>query len=99
VPYHETFWVAVAAGAPIIALANQFTLTESFGIWTDAWWLPRISSRKMSGRDRRNLRRFQHLALVPVGFGGVNMLAQLVALGLALSSLADRHDDFSRWRQ
>jgi hypothetical protein len=85
--------------APIIALANQFTLTESFRIWMDAWWLPRISSnRKMSDRDRRNVQRFQRfqrLALVPVGLGAVNMIAQLVALGLALSSLADRQDDFS----
>jgi hypothetical protein len=30
--FHETFWVAAAAAAPLIALANQVTLTDMWGI-------------------------------------------------------------------
>jgi hypothetical protein len=31
--YHESFWLAVAAAAPIIALANTVAITDTGSLW------------------------------------------------------------------
>jgi hypothetical protein len=34
--YHESFWVAVSAVAPVIALANTVAMTDLSGMWLQA---------------------------------------------------------------
>jgi len=77
---HESFWVAVAAASPIIALANQITLTDPF---RGLRQLP--SPGVMAGRA----------AVTSYFVGGANLLAQAAALGIALVSLAASEDAFS----
>jgi hypothetical protein len=93
VAYHETFWVAVAAAAPIIALANQVTLSDQAML---AVVVRAVSSFRALGRDPRvpHGRIAVVLAVAVYSLGYYNMLAQVWMLFVALMSLAHSYD---RW--
>ena len=48
VAYHETFWIVVGAAAPVIALANQVTISDSLGML--GLFAARRSSAQGTGR-------------------------------------------------
>jgi hypothetical protein len=83
VSFNETFWVAAAAAAPVIALANQLTVTASARMGARAVVLL-VADRAWVGS--RNLAAGLYVA------GTVNLFAQTVALAAALFSLAGRED-------
>jgi hypothetical protein len=74
--YHESFWVAVAAAAPVIALANTVVITDVASTWL---------SVKVAWRRRPLSHRFLFLAVN--GLSGINLIDQTLALLLALKSL------------
>lgn len=88
---HETFWLAVAAALPIIALANQINLTDALGTMLFA----RVARDSPIGTEVQYVRkRSRSAALTSYFVGGANLLAQTAALGIALISLAIREDAF-----
>jgi hypothetical protein len=70
--YHENFWVAVAAAAPVIALANTVSIADAGKIWYGS---------KSSSRSTKIL--FNVIVYVSI----VNYAAQAAALTAALNSL------------
>lgn len=76
--YHETYWVAIATAAPVIALANTLAVTTS------------IQSVLHSNM---RLLAWQPLGALVQTIGLVVVfLSQAAALGLALTSLGDEVD-------
>jgi hypothetical protein len=92
VSFHESFWVAVAAAAPIIALANQVTVTDSLGMQrTFESVLARNPSdiiRKVAKQGIKATRNAYWVAYT-------NLFAQATMLIFALSSLQFGNDLFS----
>ena len=89
---HESFWVAVAAASPIIALANQITLTDALS----GLGVARAVRVIDFGDYRQRLGGMSRLAAFTSYFvGGANLFAQTAALGIALVSLANSEDAFS----
>jgi len=72
--YHESFWVAVAAAAPVIALANTVLVTDVAGVWLNV---------KSPPRPARYRLLFSGIILL----SAINMFDQGLALLLALRSL------------
>jgi hypothetical protein len=90
--FHDTFWVAAAAAAPVIALANQVTLND----------LPRMRAIFKSAQDTSPPGEAQDLAksglrtATRVNLAGTLILSvQGVMLLVALGSLAYGRDSFS----
>jgi hypothetical protein len=84
VAYHEAFWIAVAAAAPVVALAAIVAYTD----------LGRIIGRRPEP-GRANPASFKTLAEVLVtgmAVAWINVVLQAVTLLLALLSLAADHD-------
>ena len=81
--YHEAFWVAAAAAAPIIALANQITLSDRV-LLAQAFELFRRIPGSILPRGAA--------AWATLLIGYVNMGFQAGILSSALYSLANEHD-------
>lgn len=78
--YHESFWVAVAAAAPVIALANTVAITDAFNVWSDA--------------KLRRLSRTSKMAIVIICVGASgNLIFQGTSLYWALESLLFESDE------
>jgi hypothetical protein len=76
--FHESFWLAVAAAAPIIALANTVTITDSANVW-------------FSAKARRQWP--STIAYFIVLFvAGVNLVLQALVLRIALRNLLAERD-------
>jgi hypothetical protein len=98
VAYHEAFWVAAAAAAPVIALANTLAVSEAFKI-------REILSRGFDWRDLHPLRsrgRWRYLRVVAayrVPYWGalINTFCQAWVLFGALLSLDAAHNAFPTW--
>jgi hypothetical protein len=82
---HESFWIAVAAAAPVIALAAIVALTDT----ARAAGLDRYAP---DGADPDLIRAAQKLLRSGYAAGLVNIVLQAVTLLLALLSLAAGHD-------
>ena len=67
--YHEAYWVAVATAAPVIALANTVTITDTSKVWFGA----KVQSDFTSGLYR-----------LIVVLSGLNLLVQVWALAAEL---------------
>ena len=63
VAYHESFWVAVAAAAPVIALANTVAITDAVNVWLET---------KVRGRSRDSRSAFVSI----IGMASYNLLIQ-----------------------
>ena len=83
--YHEAFWVAVAAAAPVIALANTVSITDVVNLWT-RFKIPRT---KMSLQSISGL---QSIYITVVFISSVNLVVQANAMYTALRSLFAEHD-------
>jgi hypothetical protein len=77
--YHEAFWVAVAAAAPVIALANTVTMTDVAGVWLDA----KVKRRSSIARE---------VYIGVLVFSGSSLLTQAYYLYRALQSLIAQND-------
>ena len=88
--YHEAFWVAAAAAAPVIALANQVTLSDSLA--TRRFFSIALSDNKLQGKVQSEARRGLRGLNAAFWLGYLNLGLQGVVLGLALFSLGDGHD-------
>jgi hypothetical protein len=89
---HESFWVAVATAAPILALANQITLTDALS----ALGAARAIRDDILADLSQQVGAMNRLAGVTSYFvGAANLFAQTAALGIALVSLANSEDAFS----
>lgn len=83
--YHESFWVAVAAAAPVIALANTVTITDL----TSAYF----SFDPASFRSRRS-HTFSRLGyLAYVSCSAVNLCVLGLVLYIGLKSLYEGVDE------
>jgi hypothetical protein len=92
--YHETFWVAVSAAAPVIALAaivafgdqGQSVSRVRQGQLANPWWSYPDQNREWARRIANvgDLRARGAWLLLILG----NMILQAVILGFSLSSLA-----------
>jgi hypothetical protein len=92
VAYHKDFWLAVAAAAPIIALATQVAVTQSFG---SAFFFRRVRRRSTSAEARRFAARGWKVAVIGYFVSYGNVVMQGVALAIALVSL-DRGEDYTQ---
>jgi hypothetical protein len=80
--FHESFWLAVAASAPIIALANTVTITDAVSTWLNATQRPRPPFAGV-------------LFGVSIIISSLNLLYQAVAMRQALIVLLYERDDNS----
>ena len=87
--FHETFWVAAAAAAPIIALANQVTLTESRGM---TGTFIRAQRANPSGTAHTTAITGHRSVLAALSIGYLNLIAQVFVLYVALGSLYSGED-------
>jgi hypothetical protein len=84
VTYHESFWIAVAAAAPVVALAAIVAFTDIAGI---------SGGRRAPGdTDPDVIKLGRRLLWSGYATGLGNVLLQAVMLLLALLSLAAGHD-------
>ena len=74
--FHESFWVAVATAAPVIALANTVTILDITNVW--------FSTMKRKRSWSTPLLLYFVILLLSL----VNLLGQTVAFYVALKSLA-----------
>jgi MFS family permease len=81
VAYHESFWIAVAAAAPVIALANTVSIIDLAGIW--------LASKMRRGRRRTFIMAFY---FVFVFCSAANLCGQALILYVALRSLYEGID-------
>ena len=77
--YHADFWVAIAAAAPVIALANTVSITDAVNTWLDA------DVRNMG--DKSQILYFSILFL-----SALNFALQIAALYWALYSFREEKD-------
>jgi hypothetical protein len=89
-PFHESYWVAIAAAAPIVALANQITLTEE--LRTGAFFRRVLGTSNLPDAIRPIAERGQRDISFAYWIGGINMVVQVLALVAAFASLSGRHD-------
>ena len=83
--YHEAFWLATAAAAPVIALANTVTLGDGI----------RLLNVDRSVRKRMGRFTWAYFCLFPLGLSAINYAAQTYVLVEALHSLAAGRDKAS----
>lgn len=81
VAYHESLWLAIAAAAPIVALANTVSITDAVGIWFSS------TARKRPVRSRFGY-------IVVITGSGLNLIIQASVLYVALRSLAAEKDTY-----
>ena len=79
VAYHESFWLAVAAAAPVIGLANTVSITDVTGVWF---------SEKRGRRSRGVKVGYFFIVLLSI----INFFLQAVALAMALKSFLVERD-------
>jgi hypothetical protein len=98
--YHETFWLAVSAAAPVIALA-AFVAYASARAKADRMWQWRIDrglGLTQSTQGRTNHERAKQVRSVRSNLRAaasvyvINTILQAVVLGFSLSSLASGFD-------
>jgi hypothetical protein len=82
VAYHETFWVAAAAAAPVIALANTVSLADASRFWFD--------TNKLLLTARRQI-----MIIILIIQSCVNFLMQSAVLAIALICLSAKSDEGS----
>jgi hypothetical protein len=80
--YHESFWVAVAAAAPVIALSATVLITEN----------AKLGVRAITEFGYSFWEHTQKAGLITVWIGILNILFQGFALWFALQSLANGKD-------
>ena len=85
VSFHESFWVAIGAAAPVIALAAIVAFTDTGRTWAD--WL-----RDQRDKNDEDIKQGYVMLWTGSVAGLVNVLLQVVTLVLALLSLAASHD-------
>jgi hypothetical protein len=85
VTYHESFWIAVAAAAPVIALAAVVAFTDTARIGG-------VGQIRPADADPDLLKMVRWGIWGGYGAGLVNVLLQAATLLLALLSLAAGHD-------
>jgi hypothetical protein len=83
VAYHETLWLAVAAAAPVIALANTVSIVDAASTWTES----KQFSKYSLGRFRT-----QKFFTIISFIGSLNYTIQTITLFDALSSLGSGED-------
>jgi hypothetical protein len=103
VSYHESFWIAIAAAAPVIALAAVVSVADLFRAaerisrtlphdWADKdFWTNKDATSDWPAIIRRTNGAYR---LLRGGYAAalINGGLQLVALSMALQSLADGND-------
>jgi hypothetical protein len=92
--YHEVFWVAVAAAAPIIALAAIIAFSDQMARLGDLY----PDARKLYDDGHRDLSRAytrSNITATLLSLG--NTVAQTVVLGIALSSLGGSVNEIPAW--
>ncbi len=89
-PFHESYWLAIAAAAPIIALANQITLTET--LRTREFFKRVLRSSGLPDAIRDIVKPGQRATSYAYWIGGLNMMMQGLVLVLALASLSELRD-------
>jgi hypothetical protein len=77
--YHESFWVAMAAATPIIALANTVAITDAVNLWSAA-----------KTPQRSSLAKAYYFGIISVSI--INLLVQASLLYDSLESLATEED-------
>jgi hypothetical protein len=77
--YHESFWVAIAAATPVIALTNTVAASDVTSLWLSA----KATERSITSQF------FFYAAVLLSGF---NLLIQAILLFQALESLATGKD-------
>jgi hypothetical protein len=83
---HQSFWVAIAAAAPVLGLASAVTADQS---------VRRIERAvERANRDRTGMPRIER---APFWVATSNIMLQAGLLGLALHCLSANYDS-SRWR-
>jgi hypothetical protein len=89
--YHETYWAAIAAAAPVIALANTLSITDVTSLW--------ISTKKRQSQPFRIFSRafrpyyaFRQYYILIIFVAVTNLLLQAIALNMALRSLLAEKD-------
>jgi hypothetical protein len=83
VAYHESFWLAVAAATPVIALANTVSINDVVRLWLNV----KVSRRSAISRERY---------ISVIFFSTFNLILQSIFLFVTLFSLADEKDIGSR---
>jgi hypothetical protein len=78
--YNETFWIAIAAAAPVIALASTVQITD-------------IQKLFVFTKEEVKFFPWQRYIGVPVTLSTGNILLQIICMYAALTSLA-RHSNF-----
>jgi hypothetical protein len=82
--------VAIAAAAPIVALANQITLTKE--LRTGAFFRRVLNTGNLPDATRDIAKRGRRDISFAYWIGGINMIVQVSALAAALLSLDWRRD-------
>jgi hypothetical protein len=77
--YHEAYWVAIAAAAPVIALANTVAITDAVSTWLDTRREDHILLLRVT---------FFYIIFISVA----NFVGQTAALTVALASLRQERD-------
>jgi hypothetical protein len=90
VSFHESFWVTVGAAAPVIALASVVSIADLLAARDQiSRSLPTPSPALDSGWLNSAITRAGKLAIWAYLVGIINGALQMVALAMALQSLAD----------
>jgi hypothetical protein len=96
--YHETFWVAASAAAPVTALASIVALSDitswAHGVlrWEvdhPPWTFPNYAAARASAANTSSAYHAAMVMLICV----LNTILQAVILAFALSSLTSRVDE------
>ena len=91
--FNESFWVAVAAAAPVIALANQFILIEAMPV--KLRFVRMLHDSKAPDKVRSTAKTGKRLANLTYYLSYINLVAQAAMLASALVSLGSRQDVIS----
>jgi hypothetical protein len=88
VAFQQNFWLAAAAAAPVVALANQVTLTDSLGM------MEVLKARSANGSStvQAAAQRGRNAAFGASLVGYLNLCLQVFTLGIALLSLEGSTD-------
>lgn len=88
--FHESFWVTVGAAAPVLALASVVSITDLMGARDQiSRSLPTSSPARDSARLDSTITRAGRLLIWAYLVAVINGALQMVALSMALQSLAD----------
>jgi hypothetical protein len=89
VPYHENFWVAVAAAAPVIALASVISATDALRMYDDFERPADIAEEAWPDKLARQGIRWLWVLMTVTG---LNLVVEGFALVFALISLANGYN-------